>query len=172
MIWPFKREKRQAQGGGAYTSAVIAQILAQAGGGSPDPGATAALEFCAGTWARAFASAQIKPPFPQITPAMLACIGRELVRSGEALFSIAVRRGQISLSPVGSWDVRGGPDPASWFYQNRHISGLQVHGRSVLMSGASVLHFRYGIDPARPWAGISPLGFAYLTGCSGWRSGA
>ena len=32
------------------------------------------------------------------------------------------------------------------------------------MSGASVLHFRYGSDPARPWAGISPLGFAYLTG--------
>ena len=162
MIWPFKREKRQAQGGGAYTSAVIAQILAQASGGSPDPGATAALEFCAGTWARAFASADIKPAFPQITPAMLACIGRELVRSGEVLFAIEVRRGQISLSPVGSWDVRGGPDPASWFYRVDTFGPSS--SRSVLMSGASVLHFRYGSDPARPWAGISPLGFAYLTG--------
>ena len=162
MIWPFKREKRQAQGGGAYTSAVIAQILAQASGGSPDPGATAALEFCAGTWARAFASAEIKPAFPQITPAMLACIGRELVRAGEVVFAIDVRRGQISLSPVGSWDVRGGPDPASWHYRIDTFGPSS--SRSVLMSGASVLHFRYGIDPARPWAGISPLGFAYLTG--------
>ena len=166
MIWPFKREARQSEQrqeqGGAYTSAVLAQILAQAGAGSPDPGATAALEFCAGTWARAFASAEIKPAFPQITPSMLACVGRELVRAGEALFAIDVRRGQISLSPIGSWDVRGDPDPASWFYR------IDTYGpsssRTRLLSGASVLHFRYGIDPARPWAGISPLGFAYLTG--------
>ena len=165
-LWPFKREarqreQRQAQGG-AYTSAVLAQILAQASGGSPDPGATAALEFCAGTWARAFASAEIKPSFPQIKPSMLACIGRELVRTGEALFSIDVRRGQISFAPVGSWDVRGDPDPASWFYR------VDTYGpsgsRTRLLSGASVLHFRYGIDPARPWAGVSPLGYAYLTG--------
>ena len=166
MIWPFKREARQSEQrqaqGGAYTSAVIAQILAADSGGSPDPGATASLEFCAGTWARAFASAEIKPAFPQITPAMLACIGRELVRSGEVLFSIAVRSGQISLSPVGSWDVRGGPDPASWFYRVDTFGPSS--SRSVLMSGASVLHFRYGIDPARPWQGISPLGYAYLTG--------
>ena len=166
MIWPFKREARQSEQrqaqGGAYTSAVIAQILAQAGAGSPDPGATAALEFCAGTWARAFASADIKPAFPQITPSMLACVGRELVRSGEVLFAIDVRRGQISLSVVGSWDVRGGPDPASWFYRVDTFGPSS--SRSVLMSGASVLHFRYGIDPARPWQGISPLGYAYLTG--------
>lgn len=165
-LWPFKREARQREArqaqGGAYTSAVLAQILAQAGAGSPDPGATAALEFCAGTWARAFASADIKPASDAITPTMLACIGRELVRAGEVLFAIDVRRGQISLSVVGSWDVRGGPDPASWFYRTDEYG--PSGSRTRLLSGASVLHFRFGIDPARPWAGISPLGFAYLTG--------
>ena len=165
-LWPFKREarqreQRQAQGG-AYTSAVLAQILAQASGGSPDPGATAALEFCAGTWARAFASADIKPSFPQLSPSLLACVGRELVRSGESLFAIDVMRGQISLSVVGSWDVRGGPAPADWFYRTDEYG--PSGSRTRLLSGASVLHFRYGIDPARPWAGVSPLGYAYLTG--------
>ena len=99
-FWPFKREIeiRQEQGQGAYTSGLIAQILAQASSGSPDPSATAALEFSAGTWARAFSSAQITPAFPQITPAMLGSIGRQLLRAGEAVYAIDVRRGQISLS--------------------------------------------------------------------------
>ena len=93
---------------------------------------------------------------------MLACIGRELVRAGEVLFAIDVRRGQISLSVVGSWDVRGGPDPASWFYRTDEYG--PSGSRTRLLSGASVLHFRFAADPARPWAGVSPLGYAYLTG--------
>ena len=30
-------------------------------------------------------------------------------------------------------------------------------------SGAAVIHARYSVDPARPWAGISPLNWATLT---------
>ena len=32
------------------------------------------------------------------------------------------------------------------------------------LPGAAVIHGRYSIDPARPWWGVSPLGWARLTG--------
>ena len=169
MIWPFKREKRQAQGGGAYTSALVAQIVAQASSGSPDPGATAALEFAAGTWARAFASAEIKPAFPQITPAMLACIGRELVRSGEVLFSIAVRSGQISL--CSGWFMgrsRRTQIRLQLVLSHRHIRAFKFadvrFSCLALRSCTSVM----GVIRLGPGPGYLRLDYAYLTGIVSW----
>ena len=162
MRWPWgKTEKRQA--GGGFTDALVAAIVARAGGASVgEPGAIAALEVAAGLWARAFASAELSPAIPAVTPSVLASVGRELVRRGESLWSITVRRGEIELRPAGSWDIAGGSDPASWIYR------LDLHGPSGgetrVYPAASVLHFRFATDPERPWHGISPLGYARLSG--------
>ena len=66
------------------------------------------------------------------------------------------------LTPVGSWDVRGGPDRASWFYRCDVFgpSGNLTH----FVPHDAVIHAQYAVDPARPWHGISPLQWARSTG--------
>ena len=164
MRWPWgsRTEKRQQSGGG-FTDALVAAIVARAGGASVgEPNAIAALEVAAGLWSRAFASTELSPAIPAVTPSMLASVGRELVRRGESLWAIDVRRGEIELRPAGSWDVAGGSDPESWKYR------LDLFGPSGnetrIYPAESVLHFKYATDPERPWHGISPLGYARATG--------
>ena len=73
-----------------------------------------------------------------------------------------VRAGQVTLSPAGSWDVRGGWREQSWWYRLDTFgpSGNESH----FVPAASVVHARYAVDPSRPWLGISPLGWARATG--------
>ena len=171
-LWPFARtEKRSATGGGSqggagFTDAVVRALLAQAAGeATADPSATAALEAAAGSYARAFALAEVDPATPAtraLTPGLLALMGRDLLRRGEFVHVIEVGSGGVRLQPGGSWDVRGGPDPLTWRYR------VDVFGpsgnRTRHLPAAAVIHGRYSIDPARPWFGISPLGWAALTG--------
>ena len=59
-------------------------------GASGDADAIAAADVAAGQWSRAFASAVVAPATAAtaaLTPDVLALIGRELLRRGEALFS-------------------------------------------------------------------------------------
>ena len=162
MRWPWdKSEKRQAAGGG-FTDALVAAIVARAGGASVgEPGALAALEIAAGLWARAFAAAEVSPEIPAVSPSFLASVARQLVRCGEAVWAIDVRRGEIDLRPAGSWDVAGGADPESWHYR------LDLFGPSGnetrIYPAESVCHFRYATDPERPWAGVSPWSYARQT---------
>ena len=162
MRWPWdKTEKRQAAGG-AYTDAIVSMIQQAAAGGSVgEPAALAALETAAGLWARAFASAELSSPIPAVSPSFLASVARQLVRRGESLWAIDVRRGEIVLRPAGSWDIEGGSDPETWFYR------LDMFGPSGnetrLYPAESVCHFKYATDPERPWHGISPLGYARQT---------
>ena len=173
-FWPFVRvvassaqvEARSAQGGAGFTDAVVAALLAQAGGGTTaDPSATAALEAAAGSYARAFAVASVEPNTPAtraLTPAVLALMARDLIRGGESLHAIEVDRDGVRLLPCGSWDVRGGPNPATWRYR---VDTFGPSGNTTRhLPAAAVIHARYSVDPARPWLGISPLGWARLTG--------
>ena len=164
MRWPWdKTEKRQASSG-AYSDALVSLIQARAGGASVgEPNAIAALEIASGLWARAFASAELSTPIAAVSPTVLASVGRELVRRGESLWAIDVVHGEIELRPAGSWDIAGGgADPASWVYR---LAMFGPSGNETrIYPSASVLHFKYATDPARPWAGISPLGFARATG--------
>ena len=161
MRWPWgKTEKRQA--GGGFSDALVAAIVARAGGASVgEPGAIAALETAAGLWARGFASAELDPPIAAVTPSFLASVARQLVRRGESLWAIDVRRGEIVLTPAGSWDIAGAADPASWVYR------LDMFGPSGnetrIYPAESVCHFKYATDPERPWHGISPLGYSRQT---------
>ena len=59
-------------------------------------------------------------------------------------------------------DVRGRWDPATWRYR------CDLFGPSGNVTrhlpAAAVVHGKYSVDPARPWFGIGPLGWARLTG--------
>ena len=75
---------------------------------------------------------------------------------------IQVEGGTVSLHPAGEWEVTGGPDERHWRYR------VDLHGPSGSVShrteSAGVIHARYAVNPSRPWAGVSPLAFASLTG--------
>ena len=153
MRWPWGRTEKRQQTGGAYTDAIVS-LLQSAATSVGEPNAIGALEVAAGLWSRAFASADLSTPIAAVTPSVLASIGRELVRRGESLWAIDVRRGEITLTPAGSWDIAGGgASPESWGYR------LDMHGPSGsetrVYPAASVLHFKYATDPERPWHGIS-----------------
>ena len=160
----LKTEKRESQ---PFTEAIQAAIFEQASGSAPlDVKALGALEVAAGFWARAFASANITPENPltrSLTPSILAMIGRELCRSGETVFKITVTpSGKVRLVPAGSWDIRGGTDPETWLYRV-DLFGASRH-RTEYVPGPGLLHFRYAVDPANPWLGLSPLQYARDSG--------
>ena len=92
----------------------------------------------------------------------MALLARDLIRRGENVHRIVVDRGMVRLRPIGYWDVRGGVDEASWWYRIDEYGPSD--NRTLVVPGASVLHVRYAVDSARPWYGISPLGWARSTG--------
>ena len=164
MRWPWQRiETRASQ---PFTDAVVNALVAQAAGSATgDPSAIAALETAAGLWARAFAAAKMTPDnliTEAITPAFMALVARNLIRRGESVFYIEVDGGAPMLRPVGSWDVRGGQDEDDWFYR---VDLFGPSGSTTrFVPSAGVCHFRYAIDPSRPWFGVSPLQWAWATG--------
>ena len=166
MRWPWsKAERRESQ---PFTDAIIAAISAGANGGSTaSPAASAALEAAAGAVARGFAAAQVQDVDDDVadalTPAVMALIGRELIRRGESLHLIELDRdGAIALRPCGSWDVRGADREADWFVR-ADLFGPSGN-RTVFREHAGFLHCRYSTDPARPWFGLGPLAWASATG--------
>ena len=159
--WPWSRETRASQ---PFTDAIVSAIAAQAGGTSAgDPSALASLEACAGLWSRAFGAARLEPEIPGVTPAVLALIGRDLIRRGESVHYLDLEDGAPALRPAGSWDVRGPWREADWFYR------VDLFGPSgnitKFVPSDSVVHARFAVDPSRPWLGLGPLQWA-RTGAS------
>ena len=141
--------------------AVIELIQAQAAGGGPaSVQQIAALEIALGLWGRAFASATVTPDGligDAVSPGVLELIGRELIGRGEAVFLIDVQEGRLMLHPASSWDVRGGPDPATWTYEVTRAGPSRAYTRkNVPASG--VVHVRYAVGPSQPWRGVGPPG--------------
>ena len=159
--WPFGKPETRADS--SFTDAVVAALFAGASGSASGiPTATAALEACAGFVSRAFASAEVKPEIPALSPSTLALIGRDLIRRGESLHLIEIAGGEVRLLPVGSWDVRGGPREADWWYR---CDTFGPSGNTTrLVPSASVVHVRYAVDAARPWYGLGPIQIAALAG--------
>ncbi len=151
----------------SYTDALVAAITANASGETTAfPTATAALEACAGLVARAFAGASVSASAAVedvLTPAFLEMVGRSLIRKGELVVYITTRNGELLLLPAESHDVDGDPDPASWTYRLT-IGGPSRSHTLDSVSAASVLHFKYGTDPEKPWRGLGPLQVAQLGG--------
>ena len=155
-----RTEQRQ----GAYTNAIVEQIIARAKGSTDaQASGTAALEACAGAVGRAFAAADVSgPAFAQaaLTPTCLAFIGRQLVRRGETVMMIDVPTGRLVAGC--SWDIQGELPESSWTYRLSLPAPSAVITRNL--SGDGVVHVRYSVDPDRPWAGVGPLQAASLAG--------
>ena len=159
-MWPFRKPERRAQ---PFTDAVVAALTSQAAGQGIAPASqTAALEAAVSLYTAAFVGATVSPAVPALTPAVRGLLARDLIRRGESLFQIEVDRGRVRLAPIGSWDVRGPPDESRWFYRVDHFGPSGNYTRFV--PGASIVHVRFAVDPARPWLGIGPLGWARLAG--------
>ena len=163
MKWPWQRTPEKRQSTQPFTDAIQAAIAAQAGGNlTGNPLALGALEMASGIYARAFAAASLSPAVPSLTAAIRASIARSLIRRGESVYLIQVKGGAVRLLPCGSWDVRGGWEPETWFYRADTFgpSGNTTH----FVPGSAVIHAKYSFDPARSWRGLSPLEWASLTG--------
>ena len=165
-LWPFgnKLETRAD----SYTDAIISSILANAQGKSlSTPSATSALEACAGVTGRGFAAAEVSGGqgtlTRALTPGVLSLIGRELIRSGESVFMLDTNGSRLKLLPAQSWDVDGDPDPDSWEYRLT-LGGPSRTVTHDYVPAASVLHFRYAVDPSTPWRGNGPVQVAALAG--------
>ena len=164
-MWPFNRNSgakasRAGMETQPFTDALVKALISEAGGTTPgDPAALWALEAAAALYARAFSAAKITGDRTAgITPAMMALIGRNLIRRGDSLHVIELRRGRVDYIPAGSWDVRGGWDEENWFYRADLFGPSGNITRFVQAAG--VVHIRYAVDPATPWHGIGPLGWA------------
>ena len=158
-------QRRRAEVRESYTDMVVARIMASASAGVGDGGALAAIETASRWWGSGLASATVKPDnlaLRSVSPLVLDAIGRALCRSGESLHMIAVRDGQVTLTPISSWEVHGSDDPSTWTYRCT-LSGPSST-RTVTLDAASVIHVRYAPDPNRPWTGRSPLMLAHDTG--------
>lgn len=158
--WPFKRDV-PVEDRGAYTDAIVAQILANAGAALTGSTSTSALEIAAGVVSRAFGAGMVEGngQAQEIGPRELADIGRDLVTAGESVWvyrSGAWMRGS-------SWEIAGrGARPSSWRYRVQ----VAVPDGHVLYteSGERVLHARYSSDRNRPWVGVGPLERCTLAG--------
>ena len=170
-LWPFGKRappvEVRGQGGAGFTDAVTRALIAEATGGTVrTPAATAALEACAGVYSRAFAVATVAPATPvtaALTPELLALAARDLIRRGEFVWLIDVdAAGAVRLLPAGSWDVRSESARSEYFYRLDLFA--PSNNETLIAPGAAVIHGKYSFDPARPWFGISPMGWADLTG--------
>ena len=165
MRFPWTKELETRDD--SFSDTLIAAIVGRAQGKTLAlPSALGALEACAGTVGRGFASAEIsgRPGVVDaLTPDTLALIGRSLVRTGEVVFLIDTVSGDLRLVPADTHDVMGGPFPETWRY-NLTLGGPSRTLTYDSVPAASVLHFRYAVDASRPWRGNSPIEVASLAG--------
>ena len=170
MRWPWQRPAVEHRS--SYTDAVVTAILQSASGGGVRPAlATAALETCATLYASALSACAVSGP-STITRALTAewrgAVASSLIRTGQALYIIGADPVDgLHLAPVSHWDTHGGPERSSWFYRCE-LAGPSTTAWRTRSAGA-VLHLRWLVDAARPWAGVSPLSHAVDTGSlAGW----
>lgn len=163
----FKRGGLEKRADSSYTDALVAAITANAGGrNTAFPTATGALEACAGFVGRAFAGAAVESASGVgrlLDPLLLSMVGRALIRRGEIVFYIDAGMDGIALLPCESYDVNGGPNPATWRYRCTVGGPERTHTYDGITS-EGVVHLTYARDPERPWRGFGPLYAASLAG--------
>ncbi len=152
---PDRTERR------SYESLIVAGMETQAAAVLV-PVAVAAVEAAASTWARAFGAAEVEGGRGAVTPAVLASIGRRLIRTGEAVHLIDVDlSGHVRLLDVAQHDITGGPAPESWRYRLSLAGPSSTTYRQVGADG--VVHCRYSVDGSAPWIGRGPVSWATST---------
>ena len=156
----LRPETRQAAG---YTGLIVAGLQARANGATATPAATAAVEACAGWWARGLAAARVEPAGIRTRGVDLDLIGYRLAMVGEFLARVDTAGGALRLVESASgYDVRGqSPDPMQWRYtlvENAPDGGAV----RVDVPATSVVHVRLRPDPLSPWRGMPPWAGAGL----------
>ena len=155
-MWPFDRTQARA---GDLDTRIGDAALAEAATPAPKADRLAAAQAAAGIVGRCFASATPEGDAgPLFTAGIRELIGRQLVLKGEA---VLVAGQTANLLPVGSFDIRGGADPASWRYRLDVVapSGIEVQN----LPSASVIHVRVNVAPSEPWRGRSAFDLATAT---------
>ena len=141
-----------------YTDLLTNRLISDATASSAADGSrSAALEIAAGLWSRSMSMAEVSGAgafTDALTADVLAFIGRELCRCGEAVFVIETIP-TARLIPVANWDVYGGADPASWMYRV-DLDGPSTH-ETRRVPGDGLIHVRYAISARQPHIGLSPL---------------
>lgn len=161
-LWPFgsKVETRSS----SATDSLVAAILATAQGGSAaEVAQTAAAQIAASLYESAFGVAEwegVERNRLEVVTAHLPAIARALILRGEWVG--VIRSAPLRIVPASDWLVRGrGAEPEAWSYVC-DLAGPD--GREKVRSRSEgVLHFRRGVEAARPWQGVSPLRAAGLT---------
>ena len=148
-----------------YTGLLIAGL--EAGLGQTDAtnlaGAIAALEACAGSYARAFAAATVPPTNARtrpLTPALLSSIARRLIRRGESCHVIDVDRGRLDLHEASYWDVTGSVR-RPWLYRCTLTGPSSTE--QAWVSSEGVAHCMYSYSEQQPWRGVPPMGWSATT---------
>ena len=164
MRWPWQRRETR-ESGGDFADAVVRLIEAQAAGTVADTSSTAAVEAASGALSRAFASAEVSGPMwarEAVSPAFLAQVGRDLVRSGDSMHVISVERmGGVTLLPCSSWHFEGDADPDSWTVRATVYGPSTSTTRNLPYSG--VVFVRWGSTPGQPYVGTGPISWASTT---------
>ena len=167
MRWPWSKPEVRN-----YTDAIISGLTSYAAGtGAITALSTAALQSCAQLYANALGACEVTGP-PGTVRAFNAswrsAAAASLVRYGSAVHTVAAHpESGLVMRPVASWDMTGGPDPASWRYSVQRAGPSTTE--YVKVPADEVLHLRWQVDPARPWLGVSPLAHAADTGgLAGW----
>ena len=163
MRWPWSRKPEVRE---SLDRAIARLLEAEATGTIADTASTAAVEAAAGALSRALASAKVEGPRhvrEAVTRAVLAQVGRDLIRAGESLHVIDVdARGRVLLIPSPQWTWEGGNSrPDSWMCR------VTTYGPSSsttsLLPAAGVVHLRWGSSPGQPYRGSGPLSWASTT---------
>ena len=145
---------------------LIAGLLSGSGVGTVRDAALGGLQIAAGRVARALSVATVEGDGGLLTPDILAGIGYDLTRQGEALhlFSVDPLTGSPSLLRASTTVpvIAGSADPRTWRY-SLSVPGPSVD-RRVDAVAAEVCHVRINSSPWSPWRGRSPLRVAESTG--------
>ena len=159
MRLPWQRAEVRAYD---YTAQILLQQMNVAAGVEASAATTAAVEACAGLWARGFAVADVSPEPARalLTPDLLADVGRDLALRGGWLAAIDVAKtGEITLTPASWWSVTGPANEDEWVY-HAHFSGPSSSRTRDLHSN-EVIHVsyarNYGQHDVGQFAEISPL---------------
>ena len=169
MRWPWQSAPVEHRS--SYTDQVVTAILQSASGGGARPAlATAALESCATLYASALAACAVSGP-SVVTRALdaswRAASASALIRHGQAVYIVGADPVDgLELRAASSFELYGGADPP-WVYRVERAGPSSTRWHTY--GGGSILHLRWLVDHARPWAGISPLQHARDTGSlAGW----
>ncbi len=144
------------------TDLYIDALIGAVGATTVSTWAAGAVEIAAGLWSRALSTAAVEGA--PVGPRMLAEMGRDLARHGEAVYLLDIAAGgRLRLLRCDTRDTWGeGPDPSDWWYRLT-VTGPRSH-RTVTAPAASVVHLRYATEAHSPARGVSPLQYASLTG--------